>query len=146
MALEAVGFDDEAANLRQEMIAAGSRNAALYADHAKWLLDKKDDADAAFKVLELARHRGGPNDFIEAIYATVLEAVGRDDEAANLRQEKIAAGSRDSVFYADHAKWLLDKKSDADAALKVLKQWELRGDADEFIRAISSRVMRQLAT
>ena len=144
-ALEAVGRDDEAAALRQEKIAADSCNAAFYADHAKWLLDKKGDATAALKVLEQARQRGRADDFTEAIYATALEAVGRDDEAAALRQEKIAADSRNAVFYNDHAQWLLDKKGNAAAALKVLEQARQRGCANDFTEAIYARAQQQQA-
>ncbi len=140
-ALEAAGRDDEAATLREAKIAAGSRNAPFYNDHAKWLLDKKADADAALKVLEQAQHRGCADEFTEAIYATVLEAAERDDEAATLREAKIAAGSRDATFYNDHAKWLLDKKADADAALKVLEQAQQRGCATEFTEAIYATVL-----
>ena len=75
-ALEAAGCDDEAAALRQEKIAAGSRHPAFYANHAKWLLDKKDDANAALRVLDQARQQNCANNFTEAIYATALKAAG----------------------------------------------------------------------
>ncbi|MCS4314572.1 putative MPP superfamily phosphohydrolase [Pseudomonas sp. BIGb0381] len=126
-ALEAMGRGDDAASLRQEKIDAGSRSPALYADHAKWLMDKKGDADAALALLELARKRTCDNDITEAIYASALEAVGRGDDAASLRQEKIDAGNRNPAFYADHAKWLMDKKGDADAALALLELLRKRG-------------------
>ncbi|WP_122692433.1 metallophosphoesterase [Pseudomonas atacamensis] len=140
-ALEATGRDDEAANLRQEKIDAGCLDAAFYADHAKWLLEKKDDADAALKVLELSRRRKCANDFTEAIYATALEAAGRDDEAMEMRRERIAAGSRNGAFYADLALWLLDKKGDVTSALKVLEQARQRGCDDDVTATIRARAI-----
>lgn len=119
-ALEVIYRDDDAAELRMNKIATGSTNTVFYNNHAQWLLDKKADPDAAIAVLELARKGGFADDIAEAIYATALEATGRDGDAATLRQEKIAAGSRNGAFYADHAIWLLDKKGDANAALEVL--------------------------
>jgi len=144
-ALHAAGRDDEAAKLRQERIAAGSLNPAFYADHAKWLLDKKNDANAALKVLEQARQRNCADDFTEAIYATSLEAIGRDDEAAKLRQEKIAAGSLNPAFYADHAIWLLDRKDDAETALKMLELAGRRGCENDVTRSIRDQIVRQEA-
>jgi len=144
-ALEAAGRDNEAAALRQEKIAAGSRNVVFYADHAKWLLDKKGEAEVALKVLEQARQRGCADDFTDAIYATTLEAAGRDDEAAALRQEKIAAGSRHATFYNDHANWLLVKRDDAKAALKVLELARQRGCTDVATTTIRARAMQRLA-
>lgn len=135
-ALEAAGRDSEAASLRQEKIAAGNFHSAFYANHAKWLLDKKGDAVAALAVLELARNGKCASDITEAIYASALEAADRGDEAASLRQEKIAAGNQNAAFYADHAIWLLDKKDDADAALAVLEQARKRGCANEITEDI----------
>lgn len=140
-ALEAAGREDEAISLRSEGIAAGCRNPAFYADHAKWLLDNRGDTATALKVLEQARQLDCSNDITEAIYATALEAAGRDDEAAILRREKIAAGSCNPAFYADHAKWLLDKKGDRDAAMKVLEQALQRGYADGYTRTIHARAI-----
>lgn len=141
-ALGVAGRDDEAAKLREEKIAAGSLSPAFYVDQAKWLLDKKndDDANAALKVLEQAQQRNCANDFTEAIYATTLVAVGRDDEAAKLRQEKIDAGSLNPAFYTDHAKWLLNRQGDANAALKVLKLASRRGCADDVINMIRRQI------
>lgn len=140
-ALEASGRDDEAARLRQEKIDAGSRNSVLYADHAKWLLDKMGNIEAALTVLEQAQKRKCANDITEAIYASALEAAGRDGEAASLRQERIGAGSLNSAFYADHAKWLLDKKGDTESALAVLRQALQYVGSDEVIAAIRARAM-----
>lgn len=144
-ALDVAGRDDEAVTLRLERIAAGSRNAVFYSDHAKWLLDKKGDADAALKVLDQARQRDCADDFTEAAYASALEVAGRDDEAVALRLEKIAAGSRDAAFYNNHARWLLDKKGDAEAALEVLKQALQRGATDEVTATIRHRAMQRQA-
>lgn len=136
LALAAGGRDEEAATLRQRKISEGRCQPAFYADHAKWLLDKKDDLDAALQVLELAQQRGDADAFTDAIYASALEKAGRDDEAKDLRERKISEGSRDAAFYVDHAKWLLNKQSAADAALKVLKLARQRGVNSAFIDAI----------
>lgn len=84
---------------------------------------------------------GARNDHVAAIYATALEAAGREDEAAELRREKIAAGSPDAAFYADHAKWLLDRKGDVAAALQVLEQARQRGCTDEVTDTIRTRAL-----
>ena len=141
-ALEAAGRGDEAANMRQEKIDAGSCSAVFYADQAKWLLDIKGDEGSALMVLDLARQRGDANDFIEAIYASALESAGRGDEAATLRQEKIDAGSLNPAFYNDHAIWLLDKQDNADAALKVLAQARSKGCFDEATQKIYNRAIK----
>ena len=93
-------------------------------------------------MLDQARQQNCANDFTEAIYATALEAAGRDDEAAALRQEKIAAGSRHPAFYANHAKWLLDKKDDANAALRVLDQARQQNCANNFTEAIYATALK----
>ena len=142
-ALEASGRDEEAADLRRQKIADGSRNAVFYNDHAKWLLDKKGDAGGALEVLDQAWLRGCADDFTDTIRAIALEALGRDEEAAKLRRQKIADGSRNAVFYADHAKWLLDKKGDAGGALEVLDQARKRGCANDFTTKLRDRAMRQ---
>ncbi|WP_279212811.1 metallophosphoesterase [Delftia acidovorans] len=145
-ALNAAGRDDEAAKLRQARIDAGSLHPALYNDHAKWLHNKKDDASTALKVLEQARPRIRANDFTEAIYATLLEANGRDDEAAKLRQARIDAESLNPVFYNDHALWLLDRKSDANTALKVIELARQRGCVDGATMSIREQIVRQQAS
>jgi hypothetical protein len=132
-AMGVAGRDGEAAKLREERIAAGSLSPAFYVDQAKWLLDKQndDDANTALKLLELARQRNCSNDFTEAIYATTLVAVGRDEDAAKLRQEKIDAGSPNPAFYVDHAKWLMRKQGNSNAALDVLNLARRRGYEDD---------------
>lgn len=120
-ALEKVNRDNEASNLRESKIDNGSSDVAFYCDQALWLLDKRADPRAARAVLDQARQRGIANDISEAIYATALEAAGLDGEAATLREEKIAAGSKNGAFYADHAIWLLEKEGDAVKALEVLE-------------------------
>jgi len=140
-ALEAAGRDDEASVLREDQIAMGSRNPAFYADHAKWLLEKKEDADAALKVVELARQRQCADDITDAVCARALEVAGRVDEAISLRQGRIAAGTRNHVLYADHAKWLLEKKGDADGALKVVEQARQQKCCTDFINAICVRAL-----
>ncbi|XVJ48663.1 metallophosphoesterase [Pseudomonas sp. UBT] len=138
-ALEAVKRDGDAADLRKEKIAAGSTCSVFYSNHAQWLLDKKADPKAAIEVLELARTGGFADDIAEAIYASALEADGRDGDAAALREEKIAAGSTNGAFYADHAIWLLDKKGDPSSALEVLKL--APSASGEVISTIRSRVI-----
>lgn len=139
-ALGKAGRDDEAANLRKQKIAEGSLNPVFYADHAKWLLDKKNDANAALTVLEQAQQRNCANDFTEAIYATALAIVGRDDEAAKLRQANIDAGSTNPAFYTDHAKWHWNQHGNADAALQVLKLASQRGCADDVINLLRRQI------
>lgn len=139
-ALGKAGRDDEAANLRTQKIAEGSLNPVFYADHAKWLLDKKNDASAALTVLDQAQQRNCANDFTEAIYATALAKVGRDDEAAKLRQANIDAGSTNPAFYTDHAKWHWNQHGNPDAALQVLRLASQRGCADDVINLLRRQI------
>lgn len=84
------------------------------------------------------------DDHVVAIYASALEAAGRDAEAASLREERIAAGSCNAALYNDHAKWLLDTQDDAEGALAVLEQVRQRGCADEFTEMTRTRAMLRL--
>lgn len=110
--------------------------------HAAIASEDKETVDEFLAEVAEAPERAR-DDHVVAIQAIALEAVGRDDDATNLRQEKIAAGSRNAAFYADHAKWLLDKKDNADAALKVLEQAQQRGCANEVTATIRALAMQR---
>lgn len=142
-ALVAANRDDEAVQLRQEKIDTGSLNPVFYNDHAKWLLDKNNDANAAIKVLELTRERNCSNDITDAIFATALEMLGREDEAVQLRTIKIDAGSINPAFYSDHAKWLLYKKEDINAAINVLKLARERHCSNDITEAVYAKCLKQ---
>ncbi|MNJ22519.1 3',5'-cyclic adenosine monophosphate phosphodiesterase CpdA [compost metagenome] len=75
-ALEVKGRDSEAAKMRQEIIAAGNLNAAIYADHAKWLLNKEGDANTALAVLEQARKWGCTKEVTATNRARVMTLAG----------------------------------------------------------------------
>ena len=141
-ALHAAGQCEAASTLRQEKITAGSGNAIFYADEAKWLLDGQHDPEGALAVLDLARKRGCADDFIEAIRASALHAAGQSGAASTLRQEKIAAGCVDAIFYNDEAKWLLDGKHDPEGALAILDLARKRGCEDDFTEGIRASVLR----
>lgn len=143
IALEAAGQDDEAAILRQAKIEADCRDPAFYADHAKWLLEKQSDPPGAIKVLEKARKMHCSNDITEAIYATALEADGQEGVAASLRRARIEAGNASESFFADHAKWLLDKQGDHAGALEVLAQARKQGKANSAIESIHARAVQR---
>lgn len=115
-----------------------------WADYGNAAIANGDEAMLAEFLAEIVEApERARNDYVIAILASALEAVGRDDEAAKLRQEKITTGSRDAAFYADHAKWLLDKKSDAEEALKVLELAQQRGCANAVTDTIRVRALQQ---
>lgn len=74
-ALEAADRGAEAKRLREENINSGSRNAAIYVDHAKWLLEKEQDAQNAIRILELAGQRGCGNEITANALMRIKESL-----------------------------------------------------------------------
>jgi len=101
-ALQQLGKNHEAAAVRLEMIAFGSRAAPFYSDEAKARI-RAGDPQGALAILDLALEKGLTNDYIIAIRTTALERVGRSAEASAIRLAKIMANSRNGVFYNDEA-------------------------------------------
>ncbi|MDQ3744653.1 MAG: ATP-binding protein, partial [Acidobacteriota bacterium] len=82
------------------------------------------------------------DDHVRSVQADCLELIGQSDHATALRMERIHAGSRDSVFYADEAKARLEA-GDAPGALEVLDLAERSGCGDEYTAAIRASALQQ---
>ncbi|MEP7125058.1 MAG: hypothetical protein ABJE95_29280, partial [Byssovorax sp.] len=100
------------------------------------------DAAGALEILDLAAKNGCDNEFTAAIRTSVLQRSGRGGEAAALRMEKIRAGSRHAVFYADEAKARLEA-GDAAGALEILDLAAKNGCENEFTAAIRTSVLQR---
>jgi predicted MPP superfamily phosphohydrolase len=133
------GQGEEASRLRQERIAAGARDAAFYADEALYL-HRKGDSDEALRIIELAEKNHAANDFTLAIKAQILGESGQGEEASRLRQERIAAGARSAVFYAEEALYL-HRKGDSDGALRVLDRAERNHATNEYTASIRDKIL-----
>ncbi|GLH40091.1 hypothetical protein RS1P1_43750 [Pseudomonas moraviensis] len=140
-ALETVGRGEEAFTLRREKIMNGSRSPAIFSDQAIWLINKKGDAQGALDLLDSLRKTGSGNEYTEAIYATALEASGEGEQAYILRQERIMAGTDNPAIYNDQARWLLDTKGDANAALKILDLASQAGMMDVWLKKLRARTL-----
>lgn len=82
------------------------------------------------------------DDYVRAVQSTCLELTGRPDAAATVRDERIRAGSRDPVFYADEAKARL-AAGDCEGALDILDLAEKNGSANDFTAAIRADALQQ---
>ncbi|WP_306546645.1 metallophosphoesterase [Desulfobulbus sp.] len=130
----------KASALRMERINAGSRDAVFYADEAKELL-RAGDVVGALAILDKAESIGCANDFIASVRASALQQSD-PVKASALRMERINAGSRDAVFYADEAKELL-RAGDVVGALAILDKAESIGCADDFIASVRASALQQ---
>lgn len=140
--LEQCGAKDEASGVRQGLIAAGSRNPALYNDEAVFLAEQGRSVEA-LTLLAQAIESEIANDHTRAIRAKVLEKSGTEGEASRVRQELIAAGSCNAVFYNDEAIFLAQQGRTTEA-LNLLTQAIERGVANKYITATLKRLERDL--
>lgn len=143
-ALEVAGRGDEASRLRKQQIESGSRTEVFYTDEADWLLSKKPpDVKEAMRILALAGVRGCATDYTASVQAKALETAGSSEEASALRQEQIAAGSTNAVFFVAEAHWQL-RKRDAHAAIRILDLAAQRGCADEYAVSVRATALEAL--
>ncbi len=136
-----LGDLEEASRLRCAQIESGSPHPAFYNDEARYLLDK-GKAPEALALLDKAEERNIANAFTRAIRATALEQSGDPEAASRLRCAQIESGSRDPAFYADEARYLLEKDK-APEALALLDKAEERNIANDFTRAIRATALEQ---
>ena len=141
--LERVGRGEAASALRQEWIGQGARNPALYNDEAIYLQNCQRHEDA-LRVLEKAEERGAMNDHLLAVKAGILQAMSRGEEASAIRRDRIAAGTRDPIFYNDEALYRWEKLNDPAGALAVLEEAKRAGVADDHILSVRGRVLEAL--
>ena len=143
-ALELAGRGDEASQLRLRQIDSGSRSEVFYTDEASWQLSKKPpDVQEAIRVLALAEARGCATDYTVSVQAKALEVDGRGEEASELRQKKISAGSTNGVFFVAEAHWKL-RMHDAEAAIRILDVAAQRGCADEHAASVRASALEAL--
>lgn len=130
-ALEALGRAEEASELRQRQIAAGSANAVFFVSEAHWQL-RKHDANEAIRILDLASQRGCADEHAASVRASALEALGRSNEASELRTSLISSGSRSAAIFNAEAEWLLSQNPPRiDEALELLSAPLRGGFADQ---------------
>lgn len=140
-ALGQLGRHAEASALRQAEIAQGSSNPAFYNDEARYLAGQ-EAWEPALRVLDQAAAAHADNDHTLAIRGTVLEGMGRWEEASQLRRREINKDTYNPVFYNDEAKYL-DAQGDVAAALALLELAEARGCADEYTRTLEGSLRRK---
>jgi len=140
--LNLIGNIKEASEQRQKTIADGSRDAAFYADEAKYQLEH-GHAHEALRLLNLARERRCANDYTEHIRANALEILGYDQEASALRMAKIEAGNCDSAFYNDEARHQLEH-GNAPEALRLLDLARDRRCANDYTEHIRANALEML--
>jgi tetratricopeptide (TPR) repeat protein len=143
-ALELAGRGDEASRLRLHRIESGSGSEVLYTEEANWQLSKKPpDPQQALRMLALAQKRGCATDYTLSLQAKALEADGRAEEASELRQGRIAAGSVNAVFFVAEAHWQL-RKHEASEAIRILDLASQRGCADEHVASVRASALDAL--
>lgn len=143
-ALELAGRGDEASQLRMKQIESGSHSEVFYTDEADWQLSKKPpDVEEAMRILALAEARNCATDYTVSVQAKALQAAGRNEEASALRQQQIAAGSTNAVFFVAEAHWRLHKH-DAEAAIRILDLASQRGCADEYVASVRASALEAL--
>jgi len=118
--LENAGRGDEAAALRTALINTKSRHPAIYSDQAKWLLDVKENPEAALKIISVPREMGFEDDFTVAFEAFVLDLLDRPTEAASLRSDLINRGTSNPAVYVDQARQSLKLRRDSKGAVQLL--------------------------
>ncbi len=139
--LDQVGRGDEASQHRRNRIREGARDSVLFSDEARYLMDK-GQYDEAMRVLETAEKHGCANDYTLSIKASLLQRLGREQEASGMRRQRIEAGARHAAFFNDEAKFLMDK-GEYDQALKWLDLAEERGCSDEVTWKFKAAVLRR---
>nr|VFJ62549.1 MAG: Calcineurin-like phosphoesterase [Candidatus Kentron sp. FW] len=136
--LERMGEGEVASKLRQELIEQGVPNAPIYNDEADYL-GKQQRYPEAMAVLEKAERAGVMDEHSWAIKAGILQKDGQGEKASKLRRARIAAGTRDPVFYNDEAMYLRER-GELDAALAVLDRAEKNGCTDEHNRTLRRNI------
>lgn len=143
-ALALAGRGEEASKLRLHRIESGSRSEVFYTEEANWQLSKRPpDSQEAMRILALAEARGCATDYTVSLKAKALEADGRVEEASELRQGRIAAGSANAVFFVAEAHWQL-RKHDANEAIRILDLASQRGCADEHAASVRASALEAL--
>ncbi len=141
--LAASGKTETASSLRQKQIEAGSRNTAFYNDESIYLRDAKR-FDNALRVLDRAEQVGITDAYFLSVRASIIERQGHGDDASQLRQKQIEAGSRDAAFYNDEAIYLRAAER-FDEALRVLDRAEQIGITDDYLPSIRASILERLA-
>jgi tetratricopeptide (TPR) repeat protein len=125
-----MGHGAEASRYRMKVIDGNSRDAAIYHDEAKWQLEQGSPGEAE-RLLDRVDELGIATEYTLSMRASVLEAMGRGEDASKLRTERINANSRNPAFYTAEAKWLVEVGM-TERALQMLDVLDERGLGNEF--------------
>lgn len=140
--LKKEGKNEAASKIRRSQIKSRSRITAFYIDEAVYLRDL-NRFDDAFAVLEDAHQLGISNGYSLAVRASIFEKKGELDKASDIRQKMIKAGSSDSVFYSDEAKYLSDRGKHAEA-LDLINRAEINKISNDYALAIKAKILSKI--
>jgi len=140
--LKKKGKNEDASKIRRSQIKSRSRIVAFYIDEAVYLRDLKKFSEA-FAVLDDAHQLGISNEYSLSVRASILEKKGDKTSASDIRQKMIEAGTKDSVFYSDEAKYLSDQGKHDDA-LDLINLAENNKISNDYALAIKARILGKI--
>jgi predicted MPP superfamily phosphohydrolase len=140
--LEQVGRSEDASSLRQEKIREGVRDAAFYNDEATFLFKRKRPQEA---LAILDRASSFENEYTSAIRASILDSIGEEQAASQIRRARIEAGARNPALYNDEARFLVSRKG-LQEALALLDLAATRGCANEVTASLRSFILKRLSS
>lgn len=141
-----IGEHQKASDLRQEQIREKYKNPVFYNDEAKWLAKQPGREGEALQIIQKAEEAGCADEYILSVKASILEQIGEDSLASELRMEQIQKGVKDSIFYSCEAKYLLEKRDKADEALAIIQQAEAARCTDEYIVNMKKKILRRMGS
>jgi predicted Zn-dependent protease len=127
--LASAGRDEDASQIRQERIRAGSRHPAFFDAEAAHL-QKQGQLEDALQLTRQAEEVGALDNYIWARRVSILQGMERCKEAYEVCRERIEDGTNDPIFYNQAATWLRDQGA-LPEALEVANEAIGRGVADE---------------
>jgi Flp pilus assembly protein TadD len=137
-----VGRGNEASLLRRERIEARSNHPTFYTAEAEYQLAQGDPGEA-MRLLDLSQQHGATDNYTDSIRSSVLEALGRDDEASRVRREHIEARSNNPAFYTAEAVYQM-AQGNLGEAMRLLDLSRQHGAMDSYTDSIRSTVLETL--
>ncbi|MDH5561475.1 MAG: hypothetical protein OEY59_11555, partial [Deltaproteobacteria bacterium] len=137
--LKKKGENAAASKVRQRQIKSRSKISAFYVDEAVYFRDLRK-FNEAFAILDDAHQLGISNEYSLSVRASIFEKKGDSGKASSIRKKMIEAGSTDSVFYSDEAKYLsgIGKNDDA---LDLITLAEKKGISSDYALAIKAKIL-----
>lgn len=139
MCFSLIGEDIKASAIRRSQIELGSHYVSFYNSEADYLRRSGKLGEAMFMIDQAEKLRIA-NDNTMLGRALILENLGQGEGASNLRQAKIASGTRNVSFYAAEIKYF-KKERKIDDILRILDQAEELGIDNEYIILTRSRAL-----